>query len=382
MPLNLDDSTSQSVKSPLSRGSKLAAILVSSFVVWALYIKFSPSDERHNTAGQAMALINRTLPPITAPAEKEPAPMPQSKPQAQAPRPQPQAKAVVKKEKDMFAEMQKEKRLAGIWAWPTPNKQGQSGQHSNGETLEIPPASSAGGMQPATSFPPRGVGSTASNVWNSDFYNRKRGQAGPLQQQGEYSIWRGWKIPCRLNEPINTDSPGQVSCTVVNDVYDSQTGRVKLIPEGAGFVGAYDTQTYYGQEQIAVSWDELQFPNGTYRSIPSMPGADRAGVAGVPGEVNNHLFPTVVRSALLTVTGATAMALTHGGYNGNDMDPADALGVQAGRELRRGSEQVGRRGMNRPPTVTAEAGEVILIQVTAPIRFDGPYRDEMYAEGE
>src|SRR6185503_15030646 len=105
MPLNLDDSTSQSVKSPLSRGSKLAAILVSSFVVWALYIKFSPSDERHNTAGQAMALINRTLPPITAPAEKEPAPMPQSKPQAQAPRPQPQAKAVVKKEKDMFAEM-------------------------------------------------------------------------------------------------------------------------------------------------------------------------------------------------------------------------------------------------------------------------------------
>lgn len=369
--INLNDRIAQAGPS-ISRGTKFAMVIVSLIVGWIVYIKVSPSDNRQETGGQAMALVSRPSAEIKQPApEKDP---PTSKPQAQTPRPQAAPKPAAKKEKNPFAERQKEKRLAGMWAWPTPTK-GESAEQRQGstqQTLEIPPASSATGRQPAVRNSTSGG---EGNVWNSRFDNRRNGQAGPLQYAGDYVIRRGWKIPCRLNEPINTDSPGQVSCTVVSDILDSTTGRFLLIPAGSTFVGAYDTDTIYGQRQVAVAWDELQFPNGMYRHIPAMPAADRTGVAGVPGKVDNHLFSTLMRSALLTVTGATAMVATHGAYGGGDLTASDALIAQGGREIRRSGESVGRRGMNRPPTVTTEAGEVILIQVTSQLRFDGPYSE-------
>ena len=48
-------------------------------------------------------------------------------------------------------------------------------------------------------------------------------------------------------------------------VYDSPTGKILLIPQGARLIGQYDAQVAFGQSRALLVWNRLVMPNG--RSI-------------------------------------------------------------------------------------------------------------------
>jgi type IV secretory pathway VirB10-like protein len=49
---------------------------------------------------------------------------------------------------------------------------------------------------------------------------------------------------------IRSDLPGQITAQVTEAVFDSPTGRVKLVPQGARLIGVYDSQVAFGQSRL------------------------------------------------------------------------------------------------------------------------------------
>jgi type IV secretory pathway VirB10-like protein len=41
---------------------------------------------------------------------------------------------------------------------------------------------------------------------------------------------------------VRSDLPGQITAQVIENVYDTPTGRARLIPQGARSIGIYDSQ--------------------------------------------------------------------------------------------------------------------------------------------
>jgi type IV secretion system protein VirB10 len=53
-------------------------------------------------------------------------------------------------------------------------------------------------------------------------------------------VQAGSIIPAALITGIRSDLPGQITAQVTQNVYDSPTGRILLIPQGARLIGDYD----------------------------------------------------------------------------------------------------------------------------------------------
>ena len=54
-------------------------------------------------------------------------------------------------------------------------------------------------------------------------------------------------IPAALITGLRSDLPGQITAQITEAVYDSPTGKVLLIPQGARLIGQYDAQVAFGQ---------------------------------------------------------------------------------------------------------------------------------------
>ena len=96
-------------------------------------------------------------------------------------------------------------------------------------------------------------------------------------------------IPAALISGIRSDLPGQIIAQVTQNVYDSPTGRVLLIPQGARLIGEYESVTAQGEHRAVIIWTRLIRPDGMTISLNS-PVVDTLGRSGVSASVNNHFF--------------------------------------------------------------------------------------------
>ena len=103
-----------------------------------------------------------------------------------------------------------------------------------------------------------------------------------------YVLQAGAVIPAALLTGMRSDLPGQVTAQVTENVYDSPTGKIRLIPQGARLVGQYDAQIAFGQTRALLVWTRLIMPNGRSIVLERQPGADAEGYAGLEDEVDNH----------------------------------------------------------------------------------------------
>lgn len=373
--MNLGGNTTQA-KSPSRLGSYLIAALVIVLLIFVVkglnyteVVQAKVEEPTRNRTGSDMPVG----PPPVEKIQEKPAPQ---QPAPQQPRAQP-----TKPPQKSDAQKEREKQhLLAQYDSPLVPLGERGGRRS---------ASLDDGDMPRESMPGRQVVDVPSrygsggrgghgDVWRNDFYARGEGQVGVLQQPtSPFEIHPGAVIPARLIRSINTDTPGQVTGEVTRDVFDSVTGRHLLIPFGSKIVGGYDTRIGYGQERLPTAWDWLILPNGARMPLGAMPGADQSGVAGIPIDVDNHMWSTAGRALLLTVTGAAADVAMHTGMgSGGDLAFDDAFRREGGRNLDRQSQEIWRRGGNRPPTGTAESGDIFLVQVMAPMIFPGPYEDQ------
>ncbi|KIZ48151.1 TrbI/VirB10 family protein, partial [Rhodopseudomonas palustris] len=98
----------------------------------------------------------------------------------------------------------------------------------------------------------------------------------------------GAVISAALITGIRSDLPGQITAQVTENIYDSPTGRILLVPQGTRVIGQYDNNVQFGQSRVLLVWNRLIFPNGRSIVLERQPGADAKGFAGLQDGVDYH----------------------------------------------------------------------------------------------
>lgn len=175
-----------------------------------------------------------------------------------------------------------------------------------------------------------------------------------------YVLQAGAVIPAALITGIRSDLPGQLTAQVTENVYDSPTGRILLVPQGTRIIGQYDSGVGFGQRRILLIWNRMIFPNGRSIVLDRQPGADSEGYAGLEDGVDYHwgeLFKAAALSTLLSV-GAEA------GSSGQQSDIARALRQGASDSISQTGQQIVSRQLNIAPTLTIRPGFPVRVIVT------------------
>lgn len=180
-----------------------------------------------------------------------------------------------------------------------------------------------------------------------------------IEPSSRHILQAGSIIPAALITGIRSDLPGQITAQVTQNVYDSPTGRILLIPQGARLIGEYDSEVRTGQNRVLLAWDRLILPGGRSIALDRLPGADQAGMAGLADRTNYH-WGHMVKAALVSSLLAIGAEL--------EADDDDALV----RALRSGPQdaigETGRQLVDRqlriPPTITIRPGSSLRVIVT------------------
>lgn len=186
------------------------------------------------------------------------------------------------------------------------------------------------------------------------------------------TVSRGFVIPATFVGGLNSDKPGEFRATVSQDVYDTVTGRCKVIPAGSTLVGTYNADIAVGQERILAAFVRMQLPNGKTVPLVGMQGADPNGYSGISGDVNNHFWKIF--------SGALVIGLLEHAFKDNNtattVGPGGltTYGNAAGQIAAQTASTILSRNQSIRPTITTEPGQKMMVQVKHDIVLEA-YRD-------
>jgi len=178
-----------------------------------------------------------------------------------------------------------------------------------------------------------------------------------------YELLAGTIIPASLITGLNSDLPGLVTAQVTQDLFDSVSGRVLLVPRGTRLIGKYDSVVAFGQSRALVVWQRIVMPNGTSVEIDNMPAADTEGYAGLEDEVDYHTWRLIKGVALSTVLGVGTQLSVN---NSND-DLLTALRQSTQDSVNQAGQQITQRNLNLQPTITVRPGWPLQVVVSKDI---------------
>src|SRR5712664_3077616 len=179
-------------------------------------------------------------------------------------------------------------------------------------------------------------------------------------------------VPAALITGIRSDLPGQITAQVTENIYDTPTGRARLIPQGARLIGVYDSQVTFGQSRVLLVWTRLIMPNGRSIVLERQQGADAGGYSGLEDEVDNH-WAELVKAALLSTLLGVGAELGSGADTGSNTNILQALRLGAANSLNQTGQQVVRRNLNIQPTLTIRPGFAVRVMVNRDLVLE-PYR--------
>ncbi|MER8421089.1 TrbI/VirB10 family protein [Mesorhizobium sp. M1329] len=175
-----------------------------------------------------------------------------------------------------------------------------------------------------------------------------------------YVLQAGSIISAALITGIRSDLPGQITAQVTENVYDSPTGRLLIIPQGARLIGQYDNGVGFGQRRVLLVWNRIIMPNGRSIVLERQPGADSEGYAGLEDGVDYHwreLFKAAALSTLLSI-GAES------GSSSDESDIVRALRQGASNSTSQIGQQIVGRQLDIAPTLTIRPGFPVRVIVT------------------
>ncbi|WP_217498151.1 MULTISPECIES: TrbI/VirB10 family protein [Sphingomonadales] len=174
-----------------------------------------------------------------------------------------------------------------------------------------------------------------------------------------YVLQAGAVISAALLTGIRSDLPGQITAQVTENIYDSPTGRVLLVPQGTRVVGQYDNNVQFGQSRVLLVWNRLIFPNGRSIVLERQPGADSEGFAGLQDGVDYHWFELAKAAGLSTL-------LSIGSELAIDDDDRLLRAIRNGGQdtFNQAGQEIVRRQLNIAPTLTIRPGFPVRVIVT------------------
>ena len=183
-----------------------------------------------------------------------------------------------------------------------------------------------------------------------------------------FVLQAGAVIPAALITGIRSDLPGQVTAQVTENIYDSPTGRILLVPQGTRVIGQYDNNVQFGQRRVLLVWNRLILPNGRSIVLERQPGADTEGYAGLEDGVDYHWWDLAKAAGLSTLLAVgTELAVS-------DEDRLiRAIRDGAQDTINDAGQQIVQRQLQVAPTLTIRPGFSVRIIVTRGLVLE-PYR--------
>lgn len=220
--------------------------------------------------------------------------------------------------------------------------------------------------------------SAGSNDMNrfagSDQGDRWRLESKPEAPRTPYELRAGFVVPALLISGINSELPGTIMAQTSQDVYDTPTGKWRLIPRGSRLVGTYNSEVVYGQSRVLIAWQRIIFPDGKAMDIGAMPGADSAGYAGFKDQVNNHYFRVFGSAFLMSgITAGIAKSQPESTPYGSPSF-SSALSQAVGQQLGQVTAQLIAKNLSISPTLEIRPGYRFNVIVTKDMTFSKPYQ--------
>ncbi|MGV7123375.1 TrbI/VirB10 family protein [Sphingopyxis sp. 550A] len=180
-----------------------------------------------------------------------------------------------------------------------------------------------------------------------------------VEPSSPHVVQAGSVIPAALITGIRSDLPGQITAQVTQNVYDSPTGRILLIPQGARLIGEYDSKIADGQNRVLLAWDRLILPGGRSITLNRLPGADTVGMAGLADRTDRHWGHMLKAALVSTLLGVGAEI---GASDDDRLVQAVRRGTQD--SLNDTGRQLVDRQLRVPPTITIRPGFALRVIVT------------------
>jgi type IV secretion system protein VirB10 len=183
-----------------------------------------------------------------------------------------------------------------------------------------------------------------------------------------YVLQAGAVISAALITGIRSDLPGQITAQVTENIYDSPTGRILLVPQGTRVIGEYSNDVGFGQRRILLVWNRLIFPNGRSIILERQPGADPMGYAGLEDGVDYHWWDLAKAAGLSTL-------LSIGAELAVDDDDRLLRAIRNGGQdtINDAGQQIIRRQLQIAPTLMIRPGFPVRVIVTRDLVLE-PYR--------
>lgn len=183
---------------------------------------------------------------------------------------------------------------------------------------------------------------------------------------GPHVILAGSTIAGALVTGLSSDLPGQVIAQVTEDVFDSVTGRTRLIPQGARLLGTYDSKVAFGQDRALVIWNRLIYPDGRSIDLDQMSATDGTGAAGLSDRVDNH-WGRIIKAGIVATLFGVGTELSD---SSGDSAIAEAIRDSNGQTVGRAGDRLVERELEIRPTISIRPGARIRVLVSRDLVLD------------
>lgn len=224
--------------------------------------------------------------------------------------------------------------------------------------LDLAALGQAGAVNQAPTAAPQG---SAKRAFLSGETDRRTTSAERLAAPtSPYVVQAGSLISAALITGLRSDLPGQVTAQVTENVYDSPTGRILLIPQGARLIGDYDDQVGFGQRRMLLAWTRLILPDGRSIVLERQAAGDAAGFAGLEDRVDEHWGALAKAAGLSTLLSFGAQLAA----DDSSSELIRALRDGGQNTLNQAGQEIVRRQLNVPPTLTVRPGFPVRVLVS------------------
>jgi len=182
-------------------------------------------------------------------------------------------------------------------------------------------------------------------------------------------ILAGSVISASLITGIDSDLPGDVVAQVTENIYDSKSGSILLVPQGSRILGAVDSVVAFGQKRALVVWQRIIMPNGTSVQIDNLPATDAAGYSGLEDQVDYHTWTLLEGVALSTLLGVGGQVT----FGSNQSNLVEAIRESTQDSTNQAGQHIVEKDLNVQPTINIRPGWPVKLIVSKDIIL-APYR--------
>ena len=173
------------------------------------------------------------------------------------------------------------------------------------------------------------------------------------------------KIQCQMETEMNSEVPGVFTAKITTHVYDTETGKYVLIPQGSTILGEYNSgNLLYGNTRIPTWSLSASLPDGRTVDLGNAPITDNVGIMGLTGDVDHHFWRNLAAVLIAgTLRGGAQAVQTSMAQSG----PAGQVGVGMASTTSAYGQQAAGRAIDVRPTIRVPAGQPCTVLLTKPV---------------